>query len=230
MARKRMFSKEIVTTKNFLELPPSSRALYYQLGMEADDDGFIDPYIVMLSTKASDVDLKLLIVKNFLISFSSGVFVITNWNQNNTLKSDRYRKTIYLKELESLKVLENGAYSTLEPERNHSGTILEPQYSIGKYSIVKDSIGKEKRNTLVSINSEDTFKEIAEAYKVPISFVQSKYEDLVNYCESTGKTYKDYLAALRNWVKKDAEKIKLDSYKEKHGESRLAVFKAADRE
>ena len=42
MAKKRMFSLSVVDTDLFLEMPVTSRLLYYELGMRADDDGFID--------------------------------------------------------------------------------------------------------------------------------------------------------------------------------------------
>ena len=42
MAQKRMFSLNVVDTDNFLDMPVSARLLYYELGMRADDDGFVD--------------------------------------------------------------------------------------------------------------------------------------------------------------------------------------------
>ena len=41
MANKRMFSLDVVDTDLFLEMPVSSQALYFQLGMRADDDGVV---------------------------------------------------------------------------------------------------------------------------------------------------------------------------------------------
>ena len=41
MAKRRMFSRDIIETDKFLELPIGARLLYYDLGMRADDDGFI---------------------------------------------------------------------------------------------------------------------------------------------------------------------------------------------
>lgn len=38
MANKRMFSLDVIDTDLFLEMPTSSQALYFQLGMRADDD------------------------------------------------------------------------------------------------------------------------------------------------------------------------------------------------
>lgn len=63
-----------------------------------------------------------------------------------------------------------------------------------------------KRTSLKAITEEDLLY-IAEYYQVPVSFVKSKFDDLVNYCESKGKRYKDYLAALRKFVKQDAIKV-----------------------
>lgn len=41
MARRRMFSLDIVDSDQFTDLPATARLLYYELGTRADDDGFI---------------------------------------------------------------------------------------------------------------------------------------------------------------------------------------------
>ena len=41
MARRRMFSLDVVDTDRFLDMPTSAQNLYYSLGMRADDDGFV---------------------------------------------------------------------------------------------------------------------------------------------------------------------------------------------
>ena len=64
----------------------------------------------------------------------------------------------------------------------------------------KKEIDKEK------IKDSD-FQEIADKYNVPLSFVISKWDDLQNWCDAKGKSYKNYKAALRNWVKTDVIKI-----------------------
>ena len=71
------------------------------------------------------------------------------------------------------------------------------------------SIAK-KGNYLNGIQEED-LRHIAELYNVPPAFVKSKYDDLVNYCERTGKRYVNYLAALRNFVKQDSLKIRKEA-------------------
>ena len=42
MAEKRMFSRELVESDQFLELPLSAQGLYMHICMEADDDGFVN--------------------------------------------------------------------------------------------------------------------------------------------------------------------------------------------
>lgn len=66
---------------------------------------------------------------------------------------------------------------------------------IGKYSSI-DSLGLAE------------FQEVAEYYQVSLAFVRSKYDDMVNWHESTGKVRKNWLATLRNFVKSDAIKIR----------------------
>ena len=96
MSEKRMFAKQIVESDSFLDMPLSTQALYFHLGMAADDDGFINaPKRIQRSIGASDDDLKLLIAKSFIIPFESGVVVIKHWLINNYIRSDRKKDTTY---------------------------------------------------------------------------------------------------------------------------------------
>lgn len=105
-----MFSPNIVASDAFLEMPVSSRELYFQLGMHADDDGFVGPRKIMRMVGATDDDLKLLIVKKFIIPFESGVIVVRHWRVNNLIRKDWYRKTIHQEEMSLLKVAQNMPY------------------------------------------------------------------------------------------------------------------------
>src|SRR4051812_45689416 len=102
MAQRRMFSAQIVTSDEFLEMPLTSQALYFHLGMSADDDGFVSPRKILRMTGAGEDDLKVLVAKHFVIPFNSGVIVITHWKQNNYLRNDRYTPTIYKDEMNHL--------------------------------------------------------------------------------------------------------------------------------
>ena len=102
-----MFSSQIVTSDDFLEMPLTSQALYFHLGMSADDDGFVSPRKILRMTGAGEDDLKVLVAKHFVIPFNSGVIVITHWKQNNYLRNDRYTPTIYKAERDLLSCIQS---------------------------------------------------------------------------------------------------------------------------
>ena len=112
MAEKRMFSKTIIDSDAFLEMPTSAQALYFHLAMRADDDGFINnPRKIQRVISASDDDLKILLAKRFLIPFESGIVVIKHWRMHNYIAKDRYKPTVYQDEKSTLAIKENGSYT-----------------------------------------------------------------------------------------------------------------------
>lgn len=114
MAEKRMFTKLIVLSDDFLDMPMSARCLYFTLGMLADDDGFINsPKAIMRQCGASPDDMRILIAKKYLLEFDTGVIVIRHWRLNNYLRSDRYTQTSCISELEQIATDKSGAYFKL---------------------------------------------------------------------------------------------------------------------
>ena len=112
MASKRMFTMKICDSDSFLDMPLSTQCLYFHLNMRADDDGFIDnSKRIMRLIGASEDDLRLLVMKRFIIQFDDGVMVIKHWRMHNTLSKSRYHETQYLDEKSMLKLKDNGAYS-----------------------------------------------------------------------------------------------------------------------
>jgi len=105
-----MFSGQIVSSDEFLEMPLTSQALYFHLGMTADDDGFVSPRKVLRMCGAGEDDLKILLAKGFVIRFENGIIVITHWKQNNYLRNDRYTPTIYKTEASRLSCVQ-GVYA-----------------------------------------------------------------------------------------------------------------------
>lgn len=98
MAKRRMFSLDIIDTDAFLELPMSTQWLYFHLVIRADDDGFLaNPKRIKRMLGASDDDYNLLVAKRFIIVFKTGVCVITHWRiHNSTLKfGDSERRRDY---------------------------------------------------------------------------------------------------------------------------------------
>ena len=92
--------------------------------------------------------------------------------------------------------------------------------SIRKKNIIKrtnNTVMKHKKySSLKDITEQDT-TEIAEKYRVPLVFVKLQLEALRNYCEAKGRRYKNYKAALRNFVinegKRQIERSQNDKYR-----------------
>jgi hypothetical protein len=139
-----MFSPEIVASDAFLEMPISTQALYFHLGMYADDDGFVSPRKVMRIIGVTEDDLKVLLSKKFVLPFESGVIVIKHWRMNNQLRQDRYHETPHLIEKSKLFLRENASYSFnnegAEPMKiggwQPNGNQMATESRLGKVSIV----------------------------------------------------------------------------------------------
>lgn len=145
-----MFSPDIVCSEEFLEMPPSSRELYFQLGMRADDDGFVQPKAIIRAIDAKEDDLRVLISKRFVLPFDAGVVVVKHWLIHNMIRLDRYRPTRFEKEKNTLFIKENKAYTT-NPSKGRKLLATTgcqvvakrlPQVRLGK-----DRIGKRDTNT-----------------------------------------------------------------------------------
>lgn len=112
MAERRMFAKTIVLSDEFLDMPTSTRCLYFTLGMFADDDGFVNnPKSIIRQIGASVDDMNILIAKKFIIMYEDGVIVIKHWRINNLLRADRHQQTKYVEKLNELYIDEKGAYT-----------------------------------------------------------------------------------------------------------------------
>lgn len=144
MAEKRMFSKKITDSDAFIEMSSAAQSLYFHLNQGADDDGFNNQVrIAMMKSHASTDDLKVLLAKNFLIRFESGVIVIKHWRMHNTLRKDRYNPTNFQEELKQLGIKENGAYTLgcqVVAERLPDGCHSIEEISIDKLSKEREYI------------------------------------------------------------------------------------------
>ncbi len=199
MAERRMFSKQVVNCDRFIEMPLSAQALYFHLGLQADDDGFLNsPKLVQRSIGAAEDDLKLLEAKGFIIRFESGVIVITHWKQNNYLQKDRCKRTVCLEEYAQVKTMQNKTYClAAEIEQVEAEALpkpkakqpAEPRHKHGTYGNV----------LLTEKQLEKLQAEFPNDWKRWIERVD-------DYCQASGKVYRDYLATVRSWSKRDKAK------------------------
>ena len=108
-----------------------------------------------------------------------------------------------------VKLTELGKSPTSVKPRSRVKSDLTRTSNITRTIINKRGIAvKQKKYSSLRDIGEEEIKQVADLYQVPLPFVVSCYDSLVNYCEAHGRKYKNYLAALRNFVKNDALKIR----------------------
>lgn len=196
MAERRMMSKKIIDTDNFLDMPQSTQCLYFHLLLRADDDGFIQsPKSIMRITGCKDDDLKLLIAKGFVIGFETGVIVIRHWRIHNYVQSDRYSKS----ELPEAKCVElkNKVYEVVEPPINPDNTCMDTKCIQNVYKmdtqIRIDKIREEENRieTLCHVSHDDMDKSHYEIIEYLNLKTGSKFKP----------TTKPYVQAIRSRLK-----------------------------
>ena len=97
MAERRMFSKTVIDSDAFLDLPPAAQALYFHLAMQADDDGFINSSRrIQRMIGAAEQDLSLLVDAGFLLRFDTGAVVVRHWKLHNYIRPDRHLSLIHI--------------------------------------------------------------------------------------------------------------------------------------
>lgn len=239
MADRRMFTKKIIDSDAFLDMPLSTQALYFHLNMRADDDGFINnPKKIQRMIGASEDDLKLLIAKRFVIAFENGVIVIKHWRMHNLIRKDRYTPTLYTEEKERLLIKDNNSYTEKpvelpaapepatewQPDDNQPGNQLATQDRLGKDSIGKDREGKERIDYDGIMNAYNTtcislpsIKSLSEARKKAIKARLNAYtmEDILEAFRKAEAS--DFLKGRNDrnwqanfdWIIKDANLAKI---------------------
>lgn len=148
MAKKRMIEVATIDTDKFLEMPSGAQALYFHLLARADDDGFVgNPKKIQNSINVSDDDVKILIAKQFIKVFQTGVMVVTHWNKHNVIKKDRHTKTMYQKEYQMLELDENKCYILSSEKTEHQRELSSNLETKWSPSIDKTSIDKTNKKT-----------------------------------------------------------------------------------
>lgn len=200
MAERRMFAKTIVTSDEFLDMPSSTRCLYFTLGMFADDDGFVNnPKSIIRQIGASNDDMNILIAKKFVIVFEDGVVVIKHWRIHNYIQKDRYKETKYLEHKETLFLDENNAYTQ---------SIESAKYKLNGQCIqdVSKVYPQDRIELEIELSKDNKEKVKKEKFTPPT------YEDVLEYAKSRNredlaKKFYDYFTA-GNWVDSKGNKVK----------------------
>ena len=118
MARKRMFSNDVLNSDPFYALSKDAKLAYIYLNLGADDDGFIATATKELyPLRIGETAVKELVEHGYLLEFDEPkVYVITHFFVHNTRRKDRYTPTYYLEVKEKLGIDKNGKYFLLGDE------------------------------------------------------------------------------------------------------------------
>ena len=152
-------------------------------------------------------DLKLLIAKGFVICFESGVIVITHWHENNVIRKERKKDTLFLKEKQQLMLEKNNVYSPclqldtqMSPKCHPADSQMSAQYNIVDYSIIENN-----KENIVGQNPTAYSSEI----RIIIDYLNSKLG--THYKTNTASTRKHITARLREGYTVDNFKTVIDS-------------------
>lgn len=242
MAQRRMFSLKVIDTDLFLDMPLSTQALYFHLSIRADDDGFIGNHKkIMRMIGASDDDMKILIAKQLIIPFDTGVCVVKHWRVHNYIQKDRYNPTFYKAEKAKI-VATNNVYEKIDymdTKCIHDVNKEYTQVRLGKVRLGKDSIELEKE-----IDIEEEKNSVVSCFnyinQVEIALTPKHKEELIKFMEDgideklilkavdiavgNGKRLYSYIKGILNkWIELDIKTIEQlelyeNNYKNKKSE------------
>ena len=174
-----MFSKTIINSDLFLDLPSSAQNLYFHLSLNADDEGFVNsPKKIMKYVNSQTEDMELLIENGFVKKFDSGIVVIIHWNLHNYIQKDRFKATIYQKEKQQLVlvgkkyVMKDECTQFVSNVDTDCVSILETQDSIEKSSEEQD------RSELAGILNEIENEKVREKFESFIKMREKNHSPL----------------------------------------------------
>lgn len=231
MAERRMFAKTIIDSDLFLDMSLSAQALYFHLSMRADDEGFINnPRKIQRMIGASDDDMRILIAKQFIIPFESGIVVIKHWRIHNYIQKDRFKPTMCTEEKSRISE-KHGIYdlsklptvsevdtdyiqavSKMDTSCIQNVSKTDTQDRLGKDRLGKDSnmdVPQAEQSTTQTKKSKKfvkpTLEEIREYCQERKNNIDVQY--FFDYYEANGwkigkNPMKDWKAAIRNWERR----------------------------
>ena len=183
MAERRMLSIKITSSARFLRMSHASQALYMHLVMNADDDGVVEAFSIMRLAAANEENLQELADRKFIRILNEDLVAhILDWDENNKIRSDRKRDSIYKDLLEQVETEEENAAvavveAAAEPDAEESSNdapaanrgqvaadcgqlpanrgqvAADCPHRIGKVRLGEDRVGKDRVGTTRDLDS-----------------------------------------------------------------------------
>ena len=218
MAERRMLSIKITSSARFLRMSHASQALYMHLVMNADDDGVVEAFSVMRLAAATEENLQELADRKFIRLLNEDLVAhILDWDENNKIRSDRKRDSIYKDLLERVEAEEKSAdvEAAVEADAEESSNdapaadcgqvtadcgqvTADCGHRIGKVRLGEDRIGKDRVGTTRDLDSISKNRDIdthlcADAPSAPVSapalsLVKNSQEDAAAQPNQSGSS------------------------------------------
>ena len=225
-----MFSKTIIDSDDFLNMPLSTQCLYFHLAMRADDEGFLNnPKKIQRMISATEDDFRVLIGKRYVIPFESGIVVIRHWKIHNYIRSDRFKNTIYQDEAEQLTTDRSGAYVLADvdgdtkkdtpPQSDNTltTTCLPSDYQVTTACLPNGDTGKDRLNSIVedklNARARASADQIAKEFSLSDP-VRDAFDRYLSYLSEIGKpagieTARAILKKLNGLARSEAEAVEI---------------------
>lgn len=168
MAERRMLSKKIFQSRQFLMMPFEAQALYTHLILASDDDGVVEAFPIVRMIGAKEDSLGLLVVKKFILPLNDDmVYFITDFEEQNKIRADRVQPSRYRDLLlDKTDMVVNGKRVTKSKNiidgqvtdkcLTNDGQVTDKcPHSIGKDSIVEYRIGEDSLVESRSVDNDD---------------------------------------------------------------------------
>lgn len=197
MAQRRMFNKSITNSSKFLKMPMSSRLLYYDLGMNADDDGFVEHFMVLRMTGATMQDLGVLELNGLIKVFDENVLWIKDWKENNYIQKDRYQPSKYLQ----IYNLDTICIQDVSTGKDSIGKIsIDNKKEIYKEKDLKEMFEEIWKLYPKKRGKDNAYKSFVKAIKngISLEIIKQGIENYLNFIEIEKKEYK-YIKDGSTW-------------------------------
>lgn len=185
MAERRMLSKKIFQSRQFLMMPFEAQALYTHLILSSDDDGVVEAFPIVRMIGANEDSLGLLVIKKFILPLNDDmVYFVTDFEEQNKIRADRVQPSRYRDLLlEKTNLVVDGKRVTSKTKYidgqmtdkclTHDGQMTDKcQHSIGEYSIGEESIVKD--NLVVVDDGKKSLSKITKESNIKINERQTQ--------------------------------------------------------
>ncbi len=208
MANRRCFSKDIVCSDDFYDLPISSQALYFHLGMNADDRGYVNNARTIIKIiGSSSGDLEALIHKKFVLVRNNNLILIKGWRINNSIQPSRLVETHYTEDLKTLFFDENNSY-TENKTSNPCQQFVDKTATICQQDV--DNLSTQDNIIKDNLSEDNLIKENV----IKESKVSADTEKLIEKASSKGWTHEKVSQALNLKILKEDCNYKLTEEEE----------------